>query len=179
MNLNLKWSISDLLYWYFCTNYVFEYFFTEWIYNSLARNFSSVTVSNWNKWARCLVYLKYLLSRSQDKNVNKQLLVVVTLTWDRSKYLGCPVHVNTLTHQMFPAASVYLLNMKTPDFWSRPSTMFNLSVWVEPQHRLVIVPSRNINQLSCPPDQFGEEVIWKEAQADIMGTSKSTCQWML
>lgn len=54
--------------------------------------------------------------------------------------------------------------------------MFNLSVWVEPQQRLVIVPSRNINQLSCPPDQFGEEVIWKEAQADIIGTSKSTCQ---
>lgn len=54
--------------------------------------------------------------------------------------------------------------------------MFNLSVWVEPQQRLVIIPSRNINQLSCPADQFGEEVIWKEARAHIMGTSKSTCQ---
>lgn len=54
--------------------------------------------------------------------------------------------------------------------------MFNLTVWVEPQQQLVIIPSRNINQLSCPPDQFGEEVIWKEAQADIMGASKSTCQ---
>lgn len=54
--------------------------------------------------------------------------------------------------------------------------MFNPGVWVEPQQWLVITPSRNINQLSCPPDQFGEEVIWKEAQADIMGMSKSTCQ---
>lgn len=68
---------------------------------------------------------------------------------------------------------------KPPEFWSTPLPVFNLPVWVEPQQQLVIIPSRNINQLSCPADQFGEEVIWKEAQADIMGASKSTCQWML
>ena len=34
--------------------------------------------------------------------------------------------------------------------------------------RLVIIPSRNINLLSRKPDQFGEEVIWKEAQAVLM-----------
>lgn len=80
---------------------------------------------------------------------------------------------------MLPVIVAYLLDMKTPEFWSTPLPEFNLPAWVEPQQQLVIIPSRNINQLSCPADQFGEEVIWKEAQADIMGASKSTCQWML
>lgn len=57
-----------------------------------------------------------------------------------------------------------------------PLPALNLPVWAEPQQQLVIIPSRKINQLSCPADQFGEEVIWKEAQADIMGASTSTCQ---
>lgn len=70
------------------------------------------------------------------------------------------VSVKKLTHP--PPSPMYL------------ALVFHLVFGFEPQQRLVIAPSRNINQLSCPADQFGEEVIWKEAQADIVGRSKST-----
>lgn len=71
--------------------------------------------------------------------------------------------------------SAFCAYLHLPCIFLVHTLVFNPTVGFEPQRRLVIVPSRNINQLSCPADQFGEEVIWKEAQADIMGRSRATC----